>query len=127
LKAFVPVVIQAEMKQTEIRTIFTLFILVGTVCLTTGVDRCLHILVCHHQSHSHTELPGEKPSHHSDSDEQHCSVCQFFACGCYQTLPQTLEVIINPAAALWGMPENTITLVTKTVYDKTSRAPPFAC
>jgi hypothetical protein len=116
------------MRPFTLKTFFILLVLAGAVCLTTGIDQYIHILVCHHESHCHTDSPADNSSGHSDSEEQHCPVCQFFVSGQNLSVAcECCELIINPAPALWGMPENTITLVTETVYDKISRAPPFAC
>jgi hypothetical protein len=113
------------MKQTAIKTIFMLLILAGVVCLTTGIDQYMHILVCHHESHFHTKLPTDKSSHQSDSDEQHCPICQFFICGQNQSVVcDCFQVAIDPAPALSGIPGHTFVFITAPVFCKICRAPP---
>jgi hypothetical protein len=112
-----------EMRPINIKTFFILLILVGAVCLTTGIDQYVHILVCHTFSHHHTDSNKDHSSDHSD--EQHCPICQFFVGGHNQLIIcDYCEVLIDPIPVLWGIPCDTIVFSATPVLGKISRAPP---
>jgi hypothetical protein len=125
LKEFVPIAVKTKMKHNLYKSILIFLLLAGTLSLTTGIDQYVHTLVCHHTTHCNTESHGLQLSAHHESDQHSCSLCQFFACGYYQSLScDSFNIAIPPAPALWETTADTSMPAAAVVLGKISRAPP---
>jgi hypothetical protein len=113
------------MKQSNFKSWITVLLAAGTLGLTSGFDQYLHMRICHQHSRCQTDSHEDSPSDHSDTDQQHCPVCQFFTCGQNQTITcDYAEPVTEPVAAIQDKLENTSVYLTADLACKISRAPP---